>query len=78
MSFHIVDAMCDTVPPLSRGVVLDIFENERRMSTLSISRRLSTGHNELFTGSLVNVDLYTRKKGLPNPFGLVLINLLIS
>nr|CDS32382.1 bestrophin 3 [Hymenolepis microstoma] len=66
MSFHIVDSMYDTVPPLSRGVVLDHFENDRRMSTASVGQRLSTVGNELFTGSLMNFHLHPGKKNLAN------------
>uniref|UniRef100_A0A0R3T3I7 Bestrophin homolog n=1 Tax=Rodentolepis nana TaxID=102285 RepID=A0A0R3T3I7_RODNA len=70
ISFQIVDSMYDTVPPLSRGVVLDNFESDRRASAASVGPRLSTVGNELFSGSLVNVNVNSGKRTLSNIFGI--------
>uniref|UniRef100_A0A0R3WJL2 Bestrophin homolog n=1 Tax=Hydatigena taeniaeformis TaxID=6205 RepID=A0A0R3WJL2_HYDTA len=56
MSYYIVDSMYEQVPPLSRGVVLEVTEYpESQRQNYEISRRASALGNELFLGSLTNI-----------------------
>lgn len=48
--------MYDRVQPLSRGVVLDTFAKDRRTSFMNHLSRDTTLNNDLFSGSLLNVD----------------------
>ncbi|KAL5107994.1 Bestrophin-2 [Taenia crassiceps] len=67
MSYYIVDSMYEQVPPLSRGVVLEVLEQPeiyRQNHVAEISRRASILGNKLFLGSLTNVNINARKSRL--------------
>lgn len=71
MSYYIVDSMYDQAPPLSRGVVLEVMEqpeNHRQNYMAAISRRASILGNELFLGSLTNVNINARRRRMSSIF----------
>nr|CDS19590.1 expressed protein [Echinococcus granulosus] len=71
MSYYIVDSMYEQVPPLSRGVVLEVMEqpeSQRQNYMAKISRRASVLSNELFLGSLTNVNINARRRRMSSIF----------
>ncbi|KAL5969211.1 Bestrophin-3, partial [Taenia solium] len=71
MSYYIVDSMYEQVPPLSRGVVLEVTEqpeSHRQNYMAEASRRASILGNELFLGSLTNVNINARRRRMSSIF----------
>uniref|UniRef100_A0A5K3FTT5 Bestrophin homolog n=1 Tax=Mesocestoides corti TaxID=53468 RepID=A0A5K3FTT5_MESCO len=75
VSYSIVDALFDVVPPLSRGVVLDTDEFaptvdiNSNYSVVNSPRRISPMGSELFLGSLANLDVTSKRCRLMSTLG---------